>query len=392
MAILQKSYLLFLLPCLLFGADYAKRFGIGFGVGSESTIGFKYHVNRVYAIEPRIGFNLSTSYVTVMEQGYYGYSSSRAGRMTDRQLAFILNQQWYLSTKKLVDPFLYLDFGLIILNDASAQFGTGLGVQYSFNETVSIFGKTGLTSHVPTYEDSFFAFVDGSLGVVFYLNRKPDKGRELFKQAREERARKRRFILAPSITLVLPGTDNYDFVKPFIATGIKLGFLVNEKVYHGISLHLNIPGSIFYTSPEEVEVTHKYGYVGGFYSYKRNFAIGDYFRTGLGISAGVRSVRAKGTIDIDRSNSDTLRYTNYYSNRFDFGGPTLNFSLGGEKIRFSANALFAMGIISSGKETEYWDLNTYDSNSFSMSLGYFDDVEDTFGITPEFSIACQILF
>jgi len=131
-------------------ASYGGKIGIDFTLSEQPTIGMKWHISKLYCVNPFFGF-------------------LAAGKSADQGNLLIvgLGNQFYLPS------FLALDH---YINISPAYYGFGgsgffegklsYGLQYQCNNTISIFGELGIVYYSRDYLAETFR---SGVGAIFYF-------------------------------------------------------------------------------------------------------------------------------------------------------------------------------------------------------------------------------
>lgn len=158
---MKKTVFILLLPMFLFATDLSKKFGFEFYASSSPEIGFKYHANSVYTINPSVTFLLDFSY------GYYDDYFGDYYSDSDVLIGVSFDQQFYLRPREALNPYIYLDISMTDLtNPYPPDFGVGYGLQYQFNDYFGAFGEFGLFVS-PWFEQ--FGINRSGVGLVLYV-------------------------------------------------------------------------------------------------------------------------------------------------------------------------------------------------------------------------------
>jgi TolB-like protein len=180
------------------------------------------------------------------------------------------------------------------------------------------------------------------------------------------------FCVAPSLAVPTSGGED---VSAFAAIGFHMGWSIRRSNYLGYNFHINLPE---YESGEEQDNF----YIGGFFTYLKEWDIKRILKLGAGVSAGFRYIEIdKYSDSYSSSNSyDPYNsydsYNSYYSSsynyidyyRYEWGGPTVRMGIGYKKVFFTTSLLFSFG------------LEEYNSN-YDDDYGY----NTNFSVTPEFN-------
>jgi TolB-like protein len=190
----------------------------------------------------------------------------------------------------------------------------------------------------------------------------------------------------------------YEF-KSFAAFGGHGGFILINKHYFSLSYHMTT--ALFTSDYYDFELNYdsNYGetfadesenvYVGGFITYLREWTIADLFVVGFGPRVGFRYVSSRyvtqpGKEYVDQTSGETSVAYDGSVDRYEFGGPALQFGLGRKKVHllFSTHLNFGFKDYSESKyywrgEEDYYSYNSW--RSIYNNYGYTE-----FSFTPEF--------
>lgn len=193
---MKKIAILIVLPLLLYGANFSNKMGFQFGISQSPVIGFKYHLNDVFALSASMRLELDQDTI---------YGEYDDILKTSQSYQVLIGNQFFLPTTRSVNHYLFADAGLAYYIwdiDAAPQFKDnlkattmigfcGYGLEYLVNRHISFWGRLNLVaanyllneieeeSNLTTGEYTklksekalkFLSIQHSAIGITFYLN------------------------------------------------------------------------------------------------------------------------------------------------------------------------------------------------------------------------------
>ena len=149
MNIITKSSLIAVFTALsLNAASYGGKIGIDFTVSNQSDLGLKWHISNLYCMNPYLGFNFA--------------------KVRDNTFFLIgIGNQFYLPSFAELDQYINISPAFYLIgNNPNFEGNVSYGLQYQFNNTISIFGELGIEVIVPDGQVGTFR---SGLGAILYF-------------------------------------------------------------------------------------------------------------------------------------------------------------------------------------------------------------------------------
>ena len=149
-SMIRKAFLVLICVFIpLFAASYEGKVGLDFTFSYQPYVGLKWHIANGYCMNPYLGF------IAVGNNTAFPYLYVGIGNQFYLPPLFALDQ--YIN----VSPALYLNNRKLYFNGSVSY-----GLQYQFNNAISVFGELGIEIAAPNVLVESFR---NGVGVIFYL-------------------------------------------------------------------------------------------------------------------------------------------------------------------------------------------------------------------------------
>jgi hypothetical protein len=134
--------------------------GQSVGFSTDQVVGFRYHFNDLYCLNPGLGFSVNSD---------------------NSDFTIVINNLFFISGLPVLEQFIEAGLGMQFNSRRNGNntttdthaflFDVGYGLQYGFNRNVAAYGILGLDMHFPDNgAPSTVASANSGIGLVFYFN------------------------------------------------------------------------------------------------------------------------------------------------------------------------------------------------------------------------------